>query len=208
MVKPVHALVPVAILLAMLLLSLALLMPLLVICLVYAWVWLHFRPRAFIRDEDGLEVVWPLKRRRICRNLIREARLTERRAVRRDLGWGVRVEAGGLWGAFGWLWTQRRGPVQMYVSRNRDLVWIELGSERPWLITPERPDELVRLLQGQDAGSEPSGTRATGEEEAVCGALGSSWSRKSSMDRHLAAHPQLPIGASIGTGFGILEYSS
>lgn len=152
-------LVPVAILLAMLLLSLALLMPLLVICLVYAWVWLRFRPRAFILDEDGLEVVWPLKRRRIRRNLIREARLTDRRALRRDLGWGFRVGAGGLWGAFGWLWTQRRGPVQMYVSRNRDLVWIDLGSERPWLITPERPDELVRLLQGQDAESQPSGLR-------------------------------------------------
>jgi hypothetical protein len=152
-------LVPVAILLAMLLLSLALLVPLLVLCVIYAWVWLRFRPRAFILDEDGLEVVWPLKRRRIPRDRIREARLTDRHALRRDLGWGFRLGAGGLWGAFGWLWTQRRGPVQMYVSRSRDLVWIDLGPERPWLITPERPDELVRLLQGQEAETPPSGSR-------------------------------------------------
>jgi hypothetical protein len=47
----------------------------------------------------------------------------------------------------------------MYVSRSRDLVWIDLGPERPWLITPERPDELVRLLQGQEAETPPSGSR-------------------------------------------------
>lgn len=74
-------LLPVAIVLAMLLLSLALLVPLLVLCVIYAWVWLRFRPRAFILDEEGLEVVWPLKRRRIPRDCIREARLTDRHAL-------------------------------------------------------------------------------------------------------------------------------
>lgn len=151
-------LVPVAILLAMRVLSLALLVPLVLICILYVWVWLRFRPRAFILDEDGLEVVWPLKHRYIPRDAIRDARLTDRHALRRDLGWGFRVGAGGLWGAFGWLWTRHRGPIQMYVSRSRDLVWIELESERPWLITPERPEELVRLLQRQDAETEPSGS--------------------------------------------------
>jgi hypothetical protein len=44
----------------------------------------------------------------------------------------------------------------MYVSRNRDLVWIELDSDRPWLITPERPDELVQLLRNEGAKAKPS----------------------------------------------------
>jgi Ca2+/Na+ antiporter len=149
-------LVPVVILIAMLMLSLSLLVPLLLICLVYAWVWLRFRPSAFILEDDGLEVVWPLKRRRIRRADIRDVHLTDRRALRRDLGWGFRVGAGGLSGSFGWLWTQRRGPVQMYVSRSRDLVWIELDSDRPWLITPERPDELVQLLRNEGAKAKPS----------------------------------------------------
>jgi hypothetical protein len=34
----------------------------------------------------------------------------------------------------------------MYVSRADGLVWIEQGTSRPWLITPERPDEFVRAL--------------------------------------------------------------
>jgi hypothetical protein len=36
--------------------------------------------------------------------------------------------------------------VQMYISRTDGFVWIDRGSDRPWLITPERPEELVRAL--------------------------------------------------------------
>ncbi|UHD16682.1 hypothetical protein [Thiocapsa bogorovii] len=89
-------LVPVVILIAMLMLSLSLLVPLLLICLAYAWVWLRFRPSAFILDDEGLEVVWPLKRRRIRRADIRDVHLTDRLALRRDLGWRFRVGAGGV----------------------------------------------------------------------------------------------------------------
>jgi hypothetical protein len=60
----------------------------------------------------------------------------------------MRVGAGGLWGGFGWLWTQRRGIVQMYVSRTDDFVWIERPGERSWLITPERPKAFVRAMGG------------------------------------------------------------
>jgi hypothetical protein len=51
-----------------------------------------------------------------------------------------------LWGGFGWLWTQRRGIVQMYISRTDGLVWIERISDRPWLITPDEPENFVRAL--------------------------------------------------------------
>lgn len=66
--------------------------------------------------------------------------------LKHNVGWCARVGAGGLWGGFGWLWTQRRGILQMYISRTDDLVWIERGTERSWLITPERPAEFIRDL--------------------------------------------------------------
>jgi hypothetical protein len=34
----------------------------------------------------------------------------------------------------------------MHISRTDGLVWIERRSDRPWLITPERPDTFVRAL--------------------------------------------------------------
>jgi hypothetical protein len=124
-----------------------LLVPFAFVSLIYAWVWLLFRPTAFVIRPDALEIVWPLKRRRISRADITGVRLIDVRELKDEIGWGVRVGAGGLWGAFGWLWTRRRGIVQMYISRTTDLVWIERGGERPWLITPERPGEFIRRLQ-------------------------------------------------------------
>jgi hypothetical protein len=76
-------------------------------------------------------------------------RLIDRDELRREVGWGMRVGAGGLWGGFGWLWTTRRGIVQMYVSRLDRFVWIERGSERPWLITPDRPESFVAALSAR-----------------------------------------------------------
>jgi len=113
---------------------------------IYSWVWLRFRPTLFVVRPGVLEVVWPLKRRQIRRDDISDVRLVDRRDLRRELGWCMRVGAGGLWGGFGWLWTRRRGIVQMYISRTDGLVWIERASDRPWLITPEQPEAFVRAL--------------------------------------------------------------
>jgi hypothetical protein len=114
--------------------------------LIYGWVWTRFRPTAFVVHPQALEVIWPLKRRRIRREQISAVRLIDRHELRRQVGWGMRVGAGGLWGGFGWLWTSRRGIVQMYVSRLDRFVWIERGSERPWLITPDQPEAFVSAL--------------------------------------------------------------
>ena len=122
----------------------ALLIPFALLATIYSWVWLRFRPRAFVIHPDHLEIVWPLKRREIPRSTIVSCRTLGATDLRREIGWGARVGAGGLWGGFGWLWTRRRGIVQMYVSRTDGFVWIERGRERPWLITPESPDEFVR----------------------------------------------------------------
>jgi len=111
-----------------------------------AWVWLRFRPSRFTVQASGLEVIWPLKSRHIPRESIVSARVIDRQALKREIGWGMRVGAGGLWGGFGWLWTKRRGLVQMYISRTDGFVWIERVGGRPWLLTPEEPAEFVRAL--------------------------------------------------------------
>src|SRR5215470_8419896 len=120
--------------------------PALLVIALYCWIWLRFRPTAFVVHPDALEVIWPLKRRQLPRSAISEVRLIDSRELRRDAGWCMRVGAGGLWGGFGGLWTQRRGIVQMYISRTDGLVWIERPGDRPWLITPEQPEAFVRAL--------------------------------------------------------------
>src|SRR5215475_11861639 len=120
--------------------------PGLLLVIIYAWVWLRFRPTLFVVHPRELEVVWPLKRRRLSRDGITEVRLIDKAELRQRVGFGMRVGAGGLWGGFGWLWSARRGIVQMYISRTDDFVWIEFSDERPWLITPEQPTLFVRAL--------------------------------------------------------------
>lgn len=118
----------------------------LILVATYAWIWLRFRPSEFIVRGGALEVRWPLKRRMIVVEDISDVRVIDREQLKREIGWGVRVGAGGLWGGFGWLWTKRRGVVRMYVSRTNDFVWIERAGKRPWLITPARPEEFARAL--------------------------------------------------------------
>jgi len=125
-----------------------LVIPGLLLVAIYALVWLRFRPRCFVVRSGSIDVIWPLKRRQIPRAGISRVRLIDKDELRRETGWRMRVGAGGLWGGFGWLWTQRRGIVQMYVSRTDGLVWIERVSDRPWLITPEQPEAFVRALTG------------------------------------------------------------
>lgn len=122
-------------------------LPALLLILIYAWVWLRFRPHTFVVYPNAFEVIWPLKRVRIPREEITAVRLVDADELTREIGWGTRVGAGGLWGGFGWLWTRRRGIVQMYISRTDGYVWIERGEKRPWFITPAQPDEFVRALR-------------------------------------------------------------
>lgn len=120
--------------------------PAIFILAIYAWIWLLSRPTAFVVHPRILEVTWPLKRQEIPRDDIRAVRVIDRQALRRETGRGMRVGAGGRFGAFGYLWTTNRGLVRMLVSRTDHFVWIERRSERPWLITPDQPDAFVRAL--------------------------------------------------------------
>ncbi len=132
--------------------SAVLLLPALLIVALGLWVWLRMRPMLFVVDADGVEVEWPLKRRRIQRADIASVRLIDVATLRRELGFCMRVGVGGLFGAFGWLWSRRRGIVEMYVSRTDGLVWIERVSGRPWMITPEKPEAFVRELSVRPPG--------------------------------------------------------
>lgn len=137
---------PVVFLVASFLGATMLAVPALLVMVGYAWIWLRFRPSQFIVHRGGLDVRWPLKCVRIPREGISSVRMIDRESLKQEIGWGVRVGAGGLWGGFGWLWTKRRGIVQMYVSRTDVLVWIERDGDRPWLITPKQPKAFVRAL--------------------------------------------------------------
>jgi hypothetical protein len=121
--------------------------PALLMTAVYGWIWLRFRPTCFVLHPDALEVIWPLKRERVPLAAVSDIQLIDRRELRRRIGFGLRVGAGGLWGGFGWLWTTRRGIVRMYVWRLDQFVWIECRTARPWLITPERSDTFVSILR-------------------------------------------------------------
>jgi len=126
-----------------------LMVPAVLLILIYAWVWLRFRPSRFIVTSDALEVFWPLKYRQIPRSEISSVRQINKEQLLQETGKGIRVGAGGLWGGFGWLWSEKRGIVQMYVSRADGLVWIERTGKRAWLITPEDPERFVRALSNR-----------------------------------------------------------
>ncbi|RIK07260.1 MAG: hypothetical protein DCC49_10525 [Acidobacteria bacterium] len=111
----------------------------------FAWTWVRFRPTTFVLGSNAMEVIWPAKRRQVTYASMRSVRIATSRELKDLVGFGMRVGAGGLWGAFGWLWTTKRGIVQMYISRLDRFVWIE-RDDRPWLITPERPDDFVAEL--------------------------------------------------------------
>lgn len=112
---------------------------------IYAWIRLWFRPTRFEVSAAGVDVIWPLRRERIPRTTIVAARLLDRGALRQEAGWGMRVGAGGLWGAFGWLWTTKRGTVRMYVSRLDGFVWVETTG-KPWLVTPAEPEAFIAAM--------------------------------------------------------------
>lgn len=120
--------------------------PGLLVISVYAWIWLRFRPSYFVVHDQSLEIIWPFKRRAISRATISRVRLLTSEELKREIGWGLRMGAGGLGGGFGWLWTKQQGLVHMYVSRTDQFVWIDQINGRPWLLTPEQPEAFVQAL--------------------------------------------------------------
>jgi hypothetical protein len=115
----------------------------------YAAVWLLWRPMAFEIGPRHLTLVFPLWRREILRDDIVAATALELGQFKARYGCALRVGVGGLWGGFGWLWTSRRGFIGMYVSRTDGIVLVERRTGRDLLITPERPGDFVAALTGR-----------------------------------------------------------
>ena len=121
------------------------------VLILYASVWLLWRPTAFEVDGSGLRIRWPLRSRAIPAREIAEASLLSRDAFRREFGWGMRIGAGGLWGGFGWLYTSK-GLLGLYISRTDRLVLVRLRTGRPLLVTPEGDERFVAALRAVSRG--------------------------------------------------------
>ena len=119
-----------------------------VIALTYAFIWLYMRLSAFVVGPEGLDILWPLRRRRIPRAKMAGASEIGREALRQEFGLLLRVGAGGLWGGFGLAWSSRGEHLGLYVSRHADgFVLVRCRGTRSLLITPERPDAFVAALR-------------------------------------------------------------
>jgi hypothetical protein len=115
---------------------------------VYAAIWLWWRPAAFEVSPEGLRIRFPARSRLVPARDVAAARVLTGRELRDRVGFAMRIGAGGLWGGFGWLWTSRRGIVELYVSRLDGYVLLERRGGRPLLFTPADPAGLVEALSG------------------------------------------------------------
>ena len=117
------------------------------VVLIYASIWLYWRPSRFQIDRSLLRVRFPARAKAFPRAGIVGAARIDMPAFRERFGTAMRVGAGGLWGGFGWLWTSKDGWVEFYISRMTDLVLVERRDGRPLLVTPDDPDAFIAALR-------------------------------------------------------------
>lgn len=88
----------------------------------YGIVWVFCRPSCFELAGESMKIIFPAWSRTIPLKDIVNVRLMQRDGLKQEFGRALRVGAGGLWGGFGWLWTSKRGMVELYVSRLDGLI--------------------------------------------------------------------------------------
>src|SRR6185295_11879316 len=66
------------------------------VALLYAWIGLYMRPRAFELTSEHLEIVWPLRTRRIPKADVMQALAITAPELKREFGTLLRVGAGGF----------------------------------------------------------------------------------------------------------------
>jgi hypothetical protein len=74
-------------------------------------------------------------------------RIITAKTFMKEFGWAIRIGAGGLWGGFGWLWTKNKGFVEFYISTTNYLVIIEHSNKKNLLITPNNPEQMLKIIQ-------------------------------------------------------------
>lgn len=65
--------------------------PGIILLILYAWVWLRYRPNRFVINPDTLEIIWPLKRRCLERRKITSVRIIDCKELQHEAGWCVRL---------------------------------------------------------------------------------------------------------------------
>ena len=113
----------------------------------YVAVWLFCRPSQFVIDPDNLEIQFPLWRRKVPIKDISTVHIDDRTDFEREFGWAVRIGVGGLWGGFGWLWTQRQGLIEFYISRLDRFIVINRLTEKTLVITPSNSSLFLNTLR-------------------------------------------------------------
>ena len=119
------------------------------IATIYAIVWLWWRPYGFEIRGGELRLLFPMRALSTSLSQIAVVRRLSDVEFKQEFGRGARIGAGGLWGGFGWLWTQKKGILEMYISKQDDYVLIERRSRRALLLTPNRVEAFIAALQGE-----------------------------------------------------------
>jgi len=114
--------------------------------LLYAAIALLWRPSRFELRDRELRIHFPLRTLTIPREELIAAQLVRGSELRERIGFALRIGAGGLFGAFGWLWTRKLGMIEMYVSCSDSLLLLTRRHAMPLLITPARAAELHASL--------------------------------------------------------------
>jgi hypothetical protein len=121
--------------------------PVIFLILLYAFVWLWCRPYKFVLTSHNLQIVFPVWCRQIPMQSISNTRIISAKTFKQEFGWAIRIGVGGLWGGFGWLWTQNKGFVEFYISQTDNLFLIEHSNGNNLLITPTKPQEMLQIMQ-------------------------------------------------------------
>ncbi len=116
------------------------------IILLVIGVWLGMRPTGYEVDSTSLTLRWPIRSKKFPKNRILAARIVGTDELRAELGQAMRIGVGGLFGAFGYLWTSNRGMVEFYITGQDRFVLIDLRGGKTLLLSVERPEEFVNAL--------------------------------------------------------------
>lgn len=118
--------------------------------LIYATVWLWWRPTWFEVKDGTLSIAWPLRERSFDLSQLASAQIVDSTEFRQRYGRGMRVGAGGLWGGFGLLVCGAE-TFAMYVSRTDRFAVLRFREGRALMITPEDLERFVEVVR-RDAG--------------------------------------------------------
>jgi hypothetical protein len=109
-------------------------------------VWVFYKPTGFLVDDAALTIQFPMRRIEVSRTDITSARVLTRDQFQGTLGFALRVGVGGLFGVFGYLWSNKLGWVTIYATSTDNWVFIERRGTGPMILSPKDADGLVTAL--------------------------------------------------------------